>query len=85
MSLLAITGMNNTQKGCRTFGEFLHLCRLLMLLLCFSCCPQVKKMGPLSVVSCTVHASIALRQKRPNLHRSVLGPIIIIPNVLETQ
>ena len=85
MSPLAIAGMNNTLKGSRTLGEFLHLCRLLTLLLFFPSYPQVKKMDPLSVVSCTVHASIASRQKRPNLHRSVLGPIIIIPNVLETQ
>lgn len=83
MSPLAIAGMNNTPKGSRTLGEFFHLCRLLTLLLFFL--SSGKRMDPLSVVSCTVHVSIASRQKRPNLHRSVLGPIIIIPNVLETQ
>lgn len=46
--------------------------------------PQVKKGPFVCGVSLTVYASVACRQNGPNLHRSVLGPIIIISNVLET-
>lgn len=45
MSPLAIAGMNNTPEGSRTLGEFLHLCRLLTLLLFFFL-SSGKKNGP---------------------------------------
>lgn len=85
-SPLATVSMNNAPQGWKTLGDLLYLCRLLTLLPLFFplLSPQVKK-DPLSAVSLTVHASIAWGQNGPNLHRSVLGPIIIIPNVLETQ
>lgn len=35
MSPLAMAAMNKTPAGCKTLGDFLHLCRLLMLLFFF--------------------------------------------------